>query len=222
MLRWFLKRSSARLTGWSWMVVLCVIFPLGSTARAQTPGSGASAPPTWVVATRYHTAGDATLLAAVAYQRWAVAEECTIDVHSGEWALTVATGPRLQFSESSVGVLGGPVISAGKWYGGVFIAPSILEWGLEVSGTIEMFFPITPGSGFRYEISHARLLAHPAKAWRVGAFLHLVKSAGESMHLEVGPSVRLKACPRVTVTADGGWGVGATPSELVLSTRLEL
>jgi hypothetical protein len=176
---------------------------------------------TWVVAPRYGSAGEAALFAARIAPHWVVGEELTVAVHSGDKALAVAAGPRLTSSVVSVIIIAGPVIASGSWYAGLYVAPAVHVGQVAATGTLEFFVPATSGARFVYEVSHARLLVPVGARWHGGAFFHLVKSAGDAADRELGASLRLRVRPGLMVTADGARGLGATPSEVILSVQWE-
>jgi len=176
---------------------------------------------TWVVAPRYGSAGEAALFAARIAPHWVIGEELTAQVPAGGAALAVAAGPRLAGSAVSLIVIGGPVIAAGSWYAGLYVAPAVHVGPAAATGTLEFFFPATSGARFVFEVSHARLLVPVGSRWRTGGFFHLVKSAGDAADRELGGSLRLRVTSSLTVTADGARGLGKTPSEVIMSVQRE-
>lgn len=193
---------------------LCLACSAGPVLAAQAP--------TWVVAPRYSSATSFTLFAARIASRWLVAEELSVALHSDEWALAVGAGPRFQIPHADILTIAGPlVVKGGVWYAAVFVAPALHLGRLANTGTLELFFPVTPGEHFVYEFSHVRVLG-AVTAWaQAGVFYHMVKSAGDRAEEEIGPSLRLRVSPRLKVTADGAWGLHATPSEVVLTLQWE-
>ncbi len=200
----------------------CMLSSAPQTAAAQAPPGRSSGAATWLLAPRYATAGEAALLAGRISPRWAIVEEFTFDVHSSEWSLGVATGPQFHMGQSRFIVIVGPVTGSGSsWYAGLYVAPTVPLWRLTASGTIELFFPVTAGARFEYEVSHARLLATLTPRLRAGGFFHLVKSVGDPARVELGPSLRVGVAPDLKFTVDAAHGLANTPSEIILSAQWE-
>ena len=194
---------------------ILVSVALGLAGRALAAQGAA-----WVVAPRYHSASNVTLFAGRIATRWLVAEELSVALHDNDWALAVGAGPRFQTPHADILAIAGPVVATGNaWYAGVYIVPGLHADPLSTTGTLELFFPITRGERFVYELSHVRILARMTGGFQGGVFYHLVKSADDPAEEEIGPSVRLRFAPGFTLTVDGAWGLRGQPSEVVVTVQ---
>ena len=200
----------------------CWLFVAALAAGLYAHPAGAQAPPTaatYVVGARYSTSGAWAFPSARIAPHWAIADELTF--HPGSWALVVGAGPRFAGQDAAVMLLAGPVIASGDWYAGLFVAPSAHLGRFTASGTFEFFFPFERADAFSWELSHARLFWAVTPRVRLGTFLQANQTAGEPLHPEIGPTVRVRIVPGLDLIADGAIGIGNTPGEGIVTLQWE-
>ena len=186
-------------------IPLFILLVVGRPGAAQAPLRAA-----WEFAPRYATDGEGALFAGRTRGAWIVAEELTVDVRAGGWALGVGGGPMFSAGVLDVAMILGPVFAAPSWYAGLYVAPTVKTDRIAASGTFELFAPTTRGEPLIIELSHARLVYRTRLGLGFGAFVHLVRQGAAWEQAAAGPSFSFKLGPRATCTTDVAKGFAGT------------